>query len=130
MMSNYQIKTHPKFDKEFSKLAKKCPSLEEDFERLINVLLLDLRRNNHYLTHDRYIQIPHLGRDVKFPVFKIKKFRCKDIPKGNRSGFRFIFILSRQHKTIYFTECYFKSKHEVENKNRIRDVALNYENYF
>ena len=108
MTEKYKIKTYPKFDKEFNKLIKKCPSLEEDFKRLKNVLLLDLSTGDYYLPDDRYHQIQRL--DVKFPVFKIKKFRCKTIPKGNRSGFRFIFVLSRKHNIIYFTECYHKNK--------------------
>ena len=130
MTTDYTIKTYPKFDREFKKLTNKCPSLEKDFERLKKVLLLDLKRGNHRLTQDRYIQIPGLGSKVKFPVFKIKKFRCKSIREGNRSGFRFIFILSRKDKIIYFTECYYKSKKEIENKNRIRNICKNYEKYF
>jgi len=109
---------------------KKCPSLEKDFERLKKVLLLDLKRGNHRLTQDRYNQIPGLGPKVTFPVFKIKKFRCKSIKEGNRSPFRFIFILSRKHNLIYFTECYYKSKHEIENKKRIQNVCANHEKYF
>ena len=93
MTIEYTIKTFPKFDKELKKLSSKCSSLNDDFERLKKVLLLDLERGNHRLTQDRYIQIPGLGRSVIFPVFKMKKFRCKDIPEGNRSKFRFIFIL-------------------------------------
>ena len=128
MKEEYTIKTYPKFDREFNKLIKKCPSLEKDFERLTNVLLLHLTTGDNYLPDDHYHQIQRL--DVKFPVFKIKKFRCKAIPKGNRSGFRFIFILSRKHNLIYFTECYYKSKHEIENKKRIQNVCANHEKYF
>lgn len=130
MTIEYTIKTFPKFDKELKKLSSKCSSLNDDFERLKKVLLLDLERGNHRLTQDRYIQIPGLGRSVIFPVFKMKKFRCKDIPEGNRSKFRFIFILSRKHNIIYFTECYYKSKHEVENRKRIQKICSNYEYYF
>ncbi len=129
-MGKYQIKTHPKFDKELDKLTEKCPSLKKDFERLKNVLLLDLERGNHRLTQDRYLQIPGLGHNVMFPVFKIKKFRCKAISKGNRSGFRFIFVLSRKHNIIYFTQCYFKRKDKLENRKRIIDVCMNYEKFF
>lgn len=53
MTTEYTIKTYPKFDKELEKLSRKCPSLEEDFERLKNVLLLDLKRGDHRLTQDR-----------------------------------------------------------------------------
>ena len=130
MTTEYTIKTYPKFDKELKKLTKKCPSLENDFERLKKVLLLDLKRGNHRLTQDRYNQIPGLGPKVTFQVFKIKKFRCKSIKEGNRSPFRFIFILSRKHNLIYFTECYYKSKHEIENKKRIQNVCANHEKYF
>lgn len=87
-------------------------------------------KNQHRLTQDRYFQILRLGSKVHFPVFKIKKFCCKSIPAGNRSPFRFIFILCRKHKIIYFTECYYKSQNEVEDKNRIQDICLNYEYYF
>ena len=128
MTEKYKIKTYPKFDKEFNKLIKKCPSLEEDFKRLKNVLLLDLSTGDYYLPDDRYHQIQRL--DVKFPVFKIKKFKCKTIPKGNRSGFRFIFVLSRKHNIIYFTECYHKNKKNFEDKNRIRKICLNPDKYF
>ena len=127
MTTEYTIKTYHKFDKELKKLTKKCPTLEEDFERLKKVLLIDLKRGDHRLTQDRYLQIPRLGSKVKFSVFKIKKFRCKSIPEGNQSKFRFIFILSRKHKIIYFTECYYKSKHEVENKHRIQHICSNHE---
>lgn len=127
MKENYLIKTYPKFDDEFDKLKKKCPSLENDFERLKTVLLYDLNNGDNYLNPDRYLQLQ--GLKVSFPVFKIKKFRCKSIPKGNRSGFRFIFILSRKHNLIYFTECYFKRKKKNENRDRIKYVCLNFEEF-
>lgn len=57
MMKTYKIKKHPKFEKEFKKLAKKCPTLKDDFNKFNNVLLDDLDRNNHMLTHKRYKQL-------------------------------------------------------------------------
>ena len=132
MTTEYTILTHKKFDKEFEKLKSECDSLDEDFFRLKNTILFDLERGNHRLTYDRYKQISGLGPKVKFPVFKVKKFRCKSIPKGNRSGFRFIFILSRKHKVIYFTEVYHKkhNKNRLEDTNRIRRVCSDIEYYF
>lgn len=44
MTENYEIKTHPKFDKEFNKLIKKCPSLEEDFNRLKKSIIISFKR--------------------------------------------------------------------------------------
>ena len=130
MTTKYIIKKYPKFQKEFKKLSKKCPSLEEDFEKFIKVLNADLTRGEQYLSQSRYHQIPNLGNDVIFPVFKLKKFRCKSIKKGNRSPFRFIFILSREHKLVYFTECYFKGNKENHNPKRIIKICKDYEHYF
>ena len=115
------------FDDEFDKLKRKCPSFDDDFKRLKSVLLYDLNNGDNYLNPDRYHQIQ--GLKVRFSVFKIKKFRCKYIHKGNRSGFRFIFILSRKHKVIYFTECYFKGKKSNENRDRIKRVCLDFEEF-
>ena len=70
MTTEYTIKTYPKFDKELKKLTKKCSTLEGEFERLKKVLLLDLKRGNHRLTQDRYIQIPGLGSKVKFQFLR------------------------------------------------------------
>ena len=126
----YRIVTDKKFDDDFRKLIKKCLSLEEDFERLKKVLLFDLKRGNHRLTHERYHQIPNLGGKVKFPVFKVKKFRCKKISKGNRSGFRFIFILSRKHNVVYFVECYHKNKKKNADIERIKNISKYFESHF
>ena len=118
MTSDYTVKTGPQFDKEFKKLSSRCPSLPSDFDRLKTALLVDLKRNPRL--QGKYLQIPRLGQNVKFPVFKIKKFRCKAIPKGNRSGFRFIFILSRKHKLVYFTECYYKTSDNWTKKKHVK----------
>lgn len=130
MTINYDIKNYPKFEKEFEKLKKQCTSLEKDFERLCKVIQVDLTKKNHRLTQRRYKQIPNLGKNVKFPVFKVKKFRCENIKKGNHSPFRFIFILDRKHKIIYFTECYHKNKKDNQNNARIQEICMNYEYYF
>lgn len=130
MNNKYIIKKYPKFEKEFKKLSRKCPSLDDDFDKFQKVLQIDLKRGQQYLSQSRYHQIPNLGHDVIFPVFKLKKFRCASIKKGNRSPFRFIFILSREHNIIYFTECYFKGKKENHDSDRIVDICKNYEYYF
>ena len=52
--TEYTIKTYPKFNKEFKKLTKKCPSIEENNKRLKKkVLLPNLKRGDHKLTHNR-----------------------------------------------------------------------------
>ena len=67
-----------------------------------------------------YKQIPGLGSKVPLPVFKIKKFRCKKIPKGNRSGFRVIFIYHEEESLLYFTQFYYKKNDKsMEDRERI-----------
>ena len=93
MMKNdrFKVEYHPKFKKELGKLKKKCPSIKDDLKRLIRSIKKDLIYHGS-LPNNNYKQIFGLGSVVTLPVFKIKKFRCEKIPKGNRSGFRIIFI--------------------------------------
>ncbi|MDR0913414.1 MAG: hypothetical protein LBM96_12575 [Methanobrevibacter sp.] len=99
-MINYQFETTKKFDNEFFKLIKKCPSLENDFERLKNVIVADLSFNENKFPKSKYKRLSGLGDKVTLPVFKIKKFRCSKIKKGNRSGFRIIFIFNPKMNII------------------------------
>ena len=118
-MIKYKFNSSPQFKKEFNKLLKKCPSLEEDFELLKNAMNADLNYNQQKFPKSKYFQIKGLGEKVILPVFKIKKFRCKAIKKGNRSGFRFTFVFHKEEALIYFVQIYYKSKNQKEDKNRI-----------
>jgi mRNA-degrading endonuclease RelE of RelBE toxin-antitoxin system len=115
-MINYKFDYHPIFKKELNDFIKKYNSLEDDFELLKNTIVTDLNNNNYQFPKSKYFRLNRLGEKVILPVFKIKKFRCKTIRKGNRSGFRFIFIFHEEESLIYFIQIYRKPKNEDRNR--------------
>ncbi|KZX11600.1 hypothetical protein [Methanobrevibacter curvatus] len=121
-MLKYRFECSNKFKNEFNKLVKKCPSLKDDFDLLKEAMAVDLNYNKQKFPQSKYEQIAGLGKNVTLPAFIVKKFRCKAIKKGNRSGFRFTFVFHREELLIYFVEAYFKSKKEMEDKNRIIEL--------
>ncbi|MGL6298433.1 MAG: hypothetical protein ACRC1M_04630 [Methanobacteriaceae archaeon] len=116
MMKEYRFDYHKSFQKEFNKMSKRCPSLEEDFERFKKAILVDLDLFNNKLPERKYLKISGLGNTVKLPIFKFRNFRCKTHKKNK---FRFIFIFHEAESLIYFVEFYYKGNNEKENKNRI-----------
>ena len=121
MMTKYVFKNHHKFDKECSKLFKQCPSLEDDLEIFKEILIDDLLENGGYFPQNNtYFHVNRLRTEL--PVFKVKKFRCHSIKKGNRSGFRIIFIYDKLLSLIYFVQIYYKTseKSEMDKKRAIK----------
>ena len=128
---DYEFRYHPKFDEEYQELTKKCSSLEEDFKKFKNVVLINLKTNNHRLTHRRYIQLKNFKGKNTFPVFKVKEFRCKDQRNGRNSPYRIIFILNRRDNIILFTEFYYKKSQKTDfNSKRVWEVFDNHSTYF
>ena len=102
------------FNRELNKLSKKkCRSLHEDIELLKSALHVKIPDSVHT------IPISNLGESVKIPVYKVRRFRCKNIKKGSNSGFRLIYAYIEDSSTILFLELYFKGNHEKENRERI-----------
>ncbi len=108
-----QFTTVHEFDSEFGKLLKKYRSLEEDLEGL-----------KRYLTtypqgYDPIVyRIPGLGIETK--IYKVKRFRCKSLNKGSRSGIRVIYAYLEAEQKIEFVETYYKEKDDVDcNKDRV-----------
>jgi mRNA-degrading endonuclease RelE of RelBE toxin-antitoxin system len=118
-MIDYNFDYHPIFKKELNKLIRKCPSLKDDFKILKDIMIIDLNNNNYQFPKSKYHRIKGLGGEISLPAFKIKKFRCKSIKKGNRSGFRFTFLFHEEESLIYFVQIYHKSANENEDQNRI-----------
>ena len=112
--NNMQFTTVDEFDSEFSKLFRKYRSLEEDLEVLKRYL-------STYPQGYKPIvyRIPKLGIETK--IYKVKRFRCKSLNRGSRSGIRVIYAYFEPKDTIEFVEIYYKEKDNIEcNKNRIR----------
>lgn len=87
----------PEFEKEFNKLSKKkCKTLPEDLEVLKKAMRVKIPE--HVSTQ----RINNLGESVKIPIYKVRQFRCKDIKKGVRSGFRIIYAFIEDSSTVIF----------------------------
>lgn len=109
------------FFKEKRKLQSKCTSLEKDFERFEKALKIKIKENNYKVPVDnkKIFKIAGLDKCVTFPAFVVKSFYCENMNKGSNSGFRVTFVYDPVEKFIYFTQFYFKQKHEIEDKDRI-----------
>jgi mRNA-degrading endonuclease RelE of RelBE toxin-antitoxin system len=123
-LDDYQFDCHPLFRKEFKKIIKKhqCPSLKEDFYRLKIALVQDLEDNNHTFSVNYCTRISGLENKVTLPSFIVKKFRCQNINKGSRSGFRLTFVFYPDENIFYFVEIFNKNKKAIEDKERINNL--------
>ncbi|KZX16667.1 hypothetical protein MBCUT_07050 [Methanobrevibacter cuticularis] len=114
MMTNYVCECFPKFNDEQDDLLKKCKSLKDDVERFKISLIDNIERNNGEIPVKKNSLVHVNGIKSPLPIFKVKKFRCKGIPKGNRSGFRLIFAYDRSVSLIYFIQIYYKKNDNTE----------------
>ena len=121
MTNQIEIGYDKRFLKEKRKFKRKCPSIDEDFERFEKALKVDLKDNDYKIPLDtkKYSKISGLDKNVTLPVFVAKVFYCKKMNKGSKSGFRISFIYDQDEYYIYFVEFYFKQSNEIENKERI-----------
>ena len=103
------------FMKCFKKLFKKYPSLKEDFELFKKAL----KEDGTNLTG--VVQISGLGKKVLVPFYKAKKFRCKSLNAGNKSGIRVVFCWRHESEDakVSFIEIYPKNKQENHDKEKI-----------
>ena len=105
-------------------LPRKCPSIEGNFEDFKKALMVDIKYNNYTVPtgNDKYFRIAGLDDCVTLPAFVAKAFYCEKMNRGMKSGFRITFIYDPSENLIYFVQFYFKSKHEVEDKERINNL--------
>ena len=111
----------PKFVEvdEFKKDLKRLKfDIEEDLERFKKVLLVEPANLNGA------VKISNLGEGI-YPVYKARKFRCKALKKGGRSGVRVIFTYNPKTDEIILIEIYFKGKRENHDLHRIRKYVIN-----
>lgn len=117
---------HPKFKKEFNTIFKRhqCPTVKEDFKLLYDVLIEQLKTYNQF-RDNLCNHIQGLDGEVMFSPYIIKKFRCKGIKKGSRSGFRITFLFDEEESRFIFVEMFMKSKKSIPDKKRINDLFKN-----
>ena len=120
-MTKINVDYHKKFLKEKRKLTQQCRSIDEDFEDFKKALITDIKYNNYTVPTDteKYFRIAGLDKCVTLPAFVAKVFYCEKMNRGSHSGFRITFIYDPSENLIYFVQFYFKSKNEIEDKERI-----------
>ena len=115
-----KYKKTEEFLRDFKKLLKNFPSLDDDLE--IN------KKYRIELFHTKNIdsrsifKIQGIGNISELQFFKVKKFQCKSLKgRGAKSGIRVIYAYFLSKQEIVFLEIYFKANQENENKQRIVD---------
>lgn len=118
----YTFEYHHKFKKEFDKILTKqhCPTIKSDFKLLYDVLIQHLMDSNQFSPNMCMHMAGLENRDV--PAFIIKKFHCKGINKGSRSGFRITFLFDIDESRFIFVEIFEKKNKEVPDKKRINEL--------
>ncbi len=107
----------PEFKRDFKKLLKKFPTLNEDFKTFKNTAL----KAFHLLGIENVGIFAISGLGIVEPkIYKAKKFACRSLQgTGSNSGIRVIYAFFEKDKKIEFIEIYFKGNKENENRKRI-----------
>lgn len=118
MTGRIEYRETPEFLKDLKRLAKKFPTLEEDFELMKRaaIELYHLRG----IDNRSVLPVPGYGGG-SLKIFKVKKFACRSLPgKGVRSGLRVIYAFDEACRRTDFIEIYYKNDQKNENSDRIR----------
>lgn len=103
------------FEKELERFKKKYPTLDADLEVLKKAIRAQVEGNPGIV-----FQISGLGL-TNAKAFKVKKFRCRYLKRGNDSGLRIIYgFKNDMPNKIYLIEMYFKADDDNEDKERIK----------
>lgn len=104
----------PEFQKDIEKLNKKFRTLYDDLATFNNALKAVLPNRL-----PKTVRISGLGREVKVPIFKVRRFRCQYLKKGSNSGIRVIYAYERDEDMVVLIEIYYKNKKQNHDKKRI-----------
>jgi len=111
----------PEFEREFKKLSKRFPSLEEDFDTFVKYPLNLFHSKN--INNNIFVNIPGLCSSI--PFYKVKKFACKSLKgRGAKSGIRLIYCYLEINETVVFIEIYFKGDKENKDRKRIEKYCV------
>ncbi len=102
----------PEFLKDKKKL--KVPTIDEDLERFERAFSADL------IMLTGLVRIPKLvKKGVTIPTYKARKFRCKYLGGGSRSGIRVILAYIAEIDKVIYIEIYKKGSQSNHDENRI-----------
>ncbi|MBN3583723.1 type II toxin-antitoxin system RelE/ParE family toxin [Algoriphagus aestuarii] len=102
---NYEVAAIPNFRKELKKLAKKYPSLKEDF----SILIQELQEN------------PFQGTPLGKNCFKIR-MAISSKGKGKSGGSRIITFVKITETTVYLLSIYDKSDKETIKDSELKEL--------
>ena len=118
MMINYD--ETKKFTRDFKKLLKKFPSLQDDLKvtKKYRIELFHCKK----IDNRSIFQIEGASNHNELQFYKIKKFQCKSLKgRGAKSGIRMIYAFFPTQQKVVFLEIYFKAKQKNEDRQRIVD---------
>lgn len=111
------------FGKEFKKLKKRFPTLDEDL-KIAKKSAIELF-HLHNINNQSIFLIPGFA-DKNYEIYKLKKFACKSLKgKGIKSGIRIIYAYCLEKNSVDFLEIYFKADKSDEDKIRIMKFLEN-----
>ena len=105
------------FQRDFKRLLKRYRTLYEDFDRMkrLAIELFHIRKINN----DSCFQIPEFS-DENVIFFKVKKFACRCLKGGSKSGLRVIYAYQEKPSIITFIEIYHKNEKENNDYDRLK----------
>jgi len=113
------------FTRDFKKLLKKFPSLNDDMEitKKFRIELFHIQK----IDNRSIFEIERIGNNKELKFFKIKKFQCKSLKgRGSKSGIRIIYAFHSLICKVVFIEIYFKGNKENEDRERIKKYSKNF----
>lgn len=102
---SFNVATIPAFDKQIKRLAKKYPSLKEEYNNLLNKL------------EENPVEGTPLGNNC----YKIR-IAISSKGKGKSGGGRIITHIVIKKKTVYLLSVYDKSEHETISASQINEL--------
>jgi len=101
----YNVKNFPRFDRELKRLAKKYPSLKNEYE----VLVENLEKN------------PEIGTPLGDNLYKIR-LAIASKGKGKSGGARVITYLKTEEGNVYLLSIYDKGERTSISDKEIKDI--------
>jgi hypothetical protein len=102
---NYKVISIPFFDRQFKRLAKKFPSLKDDFQELVNSL----------------VENPTQGESIGKGSYKIR-LSITSKGKGKSGGARVITYVLIQSEAVYLLSIYDKSEQSSISNDELKSL--------
>lgn len=69
------------------------------------------------------VAINNLGEGI-YPIYKARKFRCRSLNRGSKSGIRIIYTYNPQIEEIILIEIYHKNRKTNYDLNRVKKYTI------